>query len=103
MNGIEKGIWNNDKKNRERYWRFRSSWDKRIINEEYYIDWTESETCDNVTEWWSNMNNDEMTDNKIGGEGAIKISESLIRNSTLTTLDLSGVIEKKSDSNIMKK
>ena len=35
------------------------------------------------------------TGNKIGAEGAIKISESLMKNTTLTTLDLSGVIGKR--------
>ena len=34
------------------------------------------------------------TENKIGDSGAIKISESLMKNTTLTTLDLGGVIEK---------
>ena len=34
------------------------------------------------------------TGNQIGGSGAIKMSESLMKNTTLTTLDLSCVIEK---------
>ena len=33
------------------------------------------------------------TDNEFGAEGAIKISESLMMNTTLTTLNLSGAIE----------
>ena len=37
---------------------------------------------------------EKWTDNEIGDEGAIKISESLMKNTTLTALDLSGVIEK---------
>ena len=35
-----------------------------------------------------------MTGNNIGDSGAIKISESLMKNTTLTTLDLGCVIEK---------
>ena len=35
------------------------------------------------------MNNEKWTDNKIGSEGASKISESLKINTTLTQLDLS--------------
>ena len=35
------------------------------------------------------------TANQIGDSGAIKISESLMMNTTLTTLDLSGVIGKR--------
>ena len=35
------------------------------------------------------------TDNKIGDEGAIKISESLMMNTTLTELNLSSVIGKR--------
>ena len=35
------------------------------------------------------------TANQIGAEGAIKISESLMKNTTLTELDLGGVKEKK--------
>ena len=34
------------------------------------------------------------TGNEIGDSGAIKISESLMKNTTLTKLNLSGVIEK---------
>ena len=41
-------------------------------------------------------NNEKWTGNDIGDEGAAKISESLMTNTTLTTLDLS------SDDNIMK-
>ena len=37
----------------------------------------------------------EWTDNKIGAEGAIKISESLMKNTTLTELNLRGVIGKR--------
>ena len=33
------------------------------------------------------------TGNEIGAEGAIKISESLMKNTTLTTVNLSGAIE----------
>ena len=35
------------------------------------------------------------TDNTIGDSGAIKISESLMMNTTLTELDLAGVIGKR--------
>ena len=35
------------------------------------------------------------TDNQIGAEGAIKISESLTKNTTLTTLNLGCVIGKR--------
>ena len=37
----------------------------------------------------------EWTDNEIGAEGAIKISESLMMNTTLTELNLGGVIGKR--------
>ena len=43
----------------------------------------------NIKQW-------KWTGNNIGDEGAAKISESLMTNTTLTTLDLSG------DDNIMK-
>ena len=36
------------------------------------------------------MNNEKWTDNKIGDEGANKISESLMINTTLTQLELWG-------------
>ena len=36
--------------------------------------------------------NDKWTGNGIGDSGGIKISESLMKNTTLTTLDMSGVI-----------
>ena len=35
------------------------------------------------------------TDNEIGDSGAIKIGESLMKNTTLTTLDLGSVIGKR--------
>ena len=35
------------------------------------------------------------TDNRIGDSGAIKIGESLMKNTTLTELDLRGVIGKR--------
>ena len=43
------------------------------------------------------------TDNKIGDEGVNKISESLMKNTTLTTLYLSDVIGKENEWNRMKK
>ena len=46
--------------------------------------------CKNVKEW-------KWTDNNIGDEGAVKISESLMTNTTLTQLYLSN------DDNIIKK
>ena len=41
------------------------------------------------------MNNNKWTGNKIGDEGAKKISESLMKNTTLTQLNLRGVDLKK--------
>ena len=52
----------------------------------------------NVEKKWKSKykNNEKWTDNNIGAKGAAKISESLMTNTTLTTLNLS------CDDNIMK-
>ena len=98
---------NNGKMNREQNWRWRQKKDKRSINEKYYIDNTEYGRCDGKMKEFDQRKklSEEMygiiiwmmikrTGNTAGNEGAIKICESLMMNTTLTSLNLRCMMKK---------